>query len=494
VHDAEEVPAAPDLRAVPPIPAQRAPLPSEYFPSTHPLPAVEVGDLPPLMLVPGTHPMPLPPPSRRRGRGLLVGAALTLAAALALGAGAVYVNRSPLAPLSLDERAAAAGAESAPKTPQDAAIAVLKAQAAALLAGNEPGWLAAVDPGQPKLRSRYRSMFRSLRGLGVSHFAYNTTVDPVDPKTGLVFVTAQAEYCYATDKCPEEKYNVSDGPPTISQDLTFKKVGDRYVISKLSSRKSRDRQQPAPWESGDLVFLAGKRVTVAGNRGQQKYFKQVLAAAEKAAIVNDRFAGLVGNSQKRYRVYVAGAKQWKTWYGGITDKWVIGYAMPLSDSGSDVVLNISAVRTDSEVLATTMQHELAHVVTLGAAYRTSSGTGDMWLEEGIAEYIGWYPRSATDSWRRSAVRSLLAGSKRPKSIAVPAPGDDAGPDASDAFYGLGHFTADCLARKYGQGALFDFVRLYLRENRDLDPASREAFGKPFATVDKTCMSWIRDKV
>ena len=481
----------------PAIPGQRAPLPGELFPSTHPLPPapVEVGDLPPLMLAPGTSPLPLPP-LRRRGRNLLIGAGLTLAAVLAVGAGAVYVDRAPLA---LDERAAAAGPEPTaaqpPRTPAEAADAALEAQATALLAGDEQGWLAAVDPGQAKLRARYRSMFRSLRGLGVSHFAYHTSIDPVDAKSATVEVTADAEYCFSTDKCPEEKDNVSDGPPTVTHNLTFKKVGARYVISKLITAKSRDLQEPTPWETGDdLVLLSGKRVTVAGDRRERRYFKQVLAAAEKAAAVNDRFAALVRNPQQKYRVYVAGAEQWKTWYGGITDKWVIGYAMPLNDSGSDVVLNISAVRTDSQVLATTIQHELAHVVTLGGAYRTSGGSGDMWLEEGIAEYIGWYPRSATDSWRRSAVRSLLSSGKRPKSIAARAPGDDAGPGASDAFYGLGHFTADCMARKYGQGALFDFVRLYLRENRDLDPASREAFGKPFATVDKTCMAWIRDKV
>src|SRR5689334_16754817 len=211
------------------IPGQRAPQASEFFPSTHPLAQpfvqlpVEVGDLPP-----GIVPVPFPAPPSRRGRGLLVGAALALAAALAVGAGVVYVNR---APLSLNERAAAAGPEPTaartPLAPAEAAVAALKAQAAALLANNEKGWLAAVDPGQSKLRTRYTSMFRALRGLGVSHFAYQTSVDPVDAKSGTVQVTAEVAYCFSTDKCPEEKYNASDGPPTISQVLTFKKVSGR---------------------------------------------------------------------------------------------------------------------------------------------------------------------------------------------------------------------------------------------------------------------------
>jgi hypothetical protein len=234
-------------------------------------------------------------------------------------------------------------------------------------------------------------------------------------------------------------------------------------------------------------------VTLIGSRAERKYFKRVLPVAEKAAAVNDHFAGLVGNPQRKYRIYLAGAKQWKTWYGGVTDNWVIAYAMPLNAAGSDVVLNIAQLKNNRQIMASTIQHELGHVVTLGGTDRAGS-RGDMWLEEGIAEYIGWYPKSATASWRRDSVRSVINSSKRPKSIAASGLAGDASPAASDAFYGLGHFAADCLASKYGESALFDFVRLYLREERDLDPASREAFGKPFATVDKSCVAWIRDRV
>ncbi|GAA3350104.1 hypothetical protein GCM10020358_74740 [Amorphoplanes nipponensis] len=128
------------------------------------------------MLVPGAVPLPLPAP-RRRGRVLLIGAALSLAAALAAGAGIVYVNRSPL---SLDERAAAAGpaptAAATPPTPAEAANAALKAQAAALLGNDERAWLAAVDPARGKLRGQYRSMLLArCAALGVST---STTAPP----------------------------------------------------------------------------------------------------------------------------------------------------------------------------------------------------------------------------------------------------------------------------------------------------------------------------
>jgi hypothetical protein len=377
-----------------------------------------------------------------------------------------------------------------PLTPSEAADATLEAQAQALLRGDEKGWLAALDPSQAKLRTRYRTMFRSLRAIGVSHFAYRTSADTKAGKSGTIGVTAQAEYCFSTDKCPQED---SDGQPWITQELTFKSVQGTWLITAQTSKKSRKEQQPTPWESGELVLQQGKRVTLIGTSAEKKYFQMVLPVAEKAALVNDRFAGLVGNPQKKYRIYLAGAKQWKTWYGGVTDKWVIAYAMPLNAAGSDVVINIAQLKNNRQIMASTIQHELGHVVTLGGTDRAGT-RGDMWLEEGIAEYIGWYPKPATASWRRESVRAVVQSSKRPKSIAASGLDGDATPAASDAFYGLGHFAADCLARKYGQGALFDFVRLYLREERGLDPASREAFGTPFATVDKACVAWIRDRV
>ena len=61
----------------------------------------------------------------------------------------------------------------------------------------------------------------------------------------------------------------------------------------------------------------------------------------------------------------------------------------------------------------------------------------------------------------------------------------------DTFYGLGHFAVDCMAQKYGERKLFEFVKLTLREDNTYDMASREAYGVPFKTVDKGCLTWIK---
>ena len=85
------------------------------------------------------------------------------------------------------------------------------------------------------------------------------------------------------------------------------------------------------------------------------------------------------------------------------------------------MLNLAKLKTDEELLATTVQHELAHVVTVGRVHhRADRGRSDMWLKEGIAEYIAWHPRPATTSWRRPAVSDVVHGSRPPTTIAVAA--------------------------------------------------------------------------
>ena len=214
----------------------------------------------------------------------------------------------------------------------------------------------------------------------------------------------------------------------------------------------------------------------------------MLAAAEKASAVADRFAAYLDNRQRRYRIYLADEKSWKTWYGGSDRRWWVGYAVPLHAAGSDVVLRSSKLIGNPAQLAVTIQHELGHVATL-AGTTTTQDSADGWLTEGIAEYIGAYPKAAKQSHSRYGLRqrtfkTIVAGQLTGKASAR----------AVDAFYGLGHFAADCMAEKYGERRLLTFVDLVLRRNETNDDASRAAYGRSFASVDKACVTWIRAQI
>ena len=414
----------------------------------------------------------------------VVAVALVLAA-LGISTGVVILRPQGPPPAS----ARVAPAPPRPPTAFERAADVLRVQAAALLAGDEKGWLAAVDPGQPRLRARYRAMFRSLRALGVSHLRYHPYAR-AGARRGTVAVGADLAYCFGLTACPAWRRNAGEGPPRITQALTFRRVDSRYVITRLSADGAND-MQPTPWE-GDLALARGRRVTVAAARSQAGHLPRVLAIAEKAAAVTDRFAGYVGNPQRRYRVYLADDKAWKSWYGGVDAKWTVGYAVPLNATGTDVVLRMSALR-DRRLLATTLQHELGHVVTVGGV-TSRDAARDRWLSEGVAEYIGWSPTSARQSWNRYGARAAFRGGRQPRTIAAKPFRARADVRTVDTFYALGHFAADCMAARYGERRLFTFVRLVLRDGKPYDRAARTAFGTPFATVDRRCRAWIRDRV
>jgi hypothetical protein len=427
--------------------------------------------------------------SRGRGRTLAVIAGVTVALiAITVGAVVIWPSREPAAVAQPQPR------PSLPPTPFEQAVNILDRQAAALLKGDERAWLAPVDRDRPALVARYRSIFRNLRGLGVSHAEFHAS-PRLDGNPGAVTANAAFGYCFNGVACPSWRSESGDGPPKMMQLLIFELINGKYTITVLADGlgAGSNRTQPAPWDGDELVFARGKRVTVAAAHSQAKHVKKVLAAAEKAAVVADRFAGRVGNPQKRYRVYLADDQAWKKWYGGDRPKWSIGYAVQLNSTGTDVLLRAGKALRTRRQLAFIIQHEFGHVVTLAGLTRSHT-TGNKWLVEGIAEYIGAYPRAAnnTGNWNILAAEFRREGA--PTTIATESLADDADDRTVDRLYAMGHFAASCMADKYGERKLFAFVSRVLRQGDIPDRAARAAFGRSFDAVDKACLKWIKDNV
>src|SRR5262249_18286147 len=146
---------------------------------------------------------------------------------------------------------------------------------------------------------------------------------PVKGDATAVSMRVDLVYCFSDDMCPKSPATEWEKAPRIQQKLTMRPMGGRYVISAEALGPDPDFHQPTPWENGDLTFAQGKRVVVAAGAGEQKYLRTVLPVAEKAASVADHYAALNGTPQRRYRIFLASEKQWKTWYGGENDKWAI---------------------------------------------------------------------------------------------------------------------------------------------------------------------------
>ncbi|MFD0518282.1 hypothetical protein [Paractinoplanes durhamensis] len=156
---------------------------------------------------------------------------------------------------------------------------------------------------------------------------------------------------------------------------------------------------------------------------------------------------------------------------------------PLGEAGADVVINPSRLRT-TEALREVIQHEFGHVATIGGV---TSRHEDMWLVEGVAEYIGAQPKRAADTYNRKALR-------RPTVLAARPLRDGAGDKEVAAFYAQGHFAMDCLVTAFGEPRAMEFVRLRLRLGTELDEAARSVFGTDFRHVTTTCVNWMGHQV
>jgi hypothetical protein len=426
-----------------------------------------------------------PPEPRRRWWWVAVLAVVALAAAAAAIVVLPFGSRTPAS--GLGAAPAAAATPTTPPSPYELAVKALADQATALTRHDRTGWLAAVDPKQPALRKHFAQLYSSFQSLHVTQFSYQSSTG--GKSDGPVELNSEMIFCLSQKDCPSLVPGSDNGPSHIPEKLTLKELNGRWVISKVGKGSYKTQLQPYPWEAGDMVYAQGSRVTVGAPKSLSGQLKTVLTIADKAARTDDRFAAMVGNSQLRYRVFLATDKAWKTWYGGNDASYAVAYTIPTGSAGSDVVLHMPKLKDDRAELKVVLQHEMAHVATLSNL--TSTDDPDLWLMEGVADYIGWLPQHTRQDWNFPDVRDALHGSKPPRSMVESQLKDDASDRAVARFYGLGHFAVECLATKYGEARTMNFVRLKLRVQEDIDDASRIAFGAPFKTVDKGCMTWMK---
>jgi hypothetical protein len=364
---------------------------------------------------------------------------------------------------------------------------VLDAHAAALVRGDEAGWLAAVDPARADLVDRYRKLYATLRTLQVTGWIYHSE-EPPHPVLGAArdALTAHVQIivCFQGTFCPGwDVAEVRETVPFVQQDVDLERnAAGSYVI--VGQRYPIGEPEP-PWAQADLSFVKGRRVTVGASGRMAERLAAAAPVADRAAEAADWYAGRTGTKINGYRVFLADDEEWQTWYGGQWSDYAGGYAVPTSGSDMDVVVKASELASDDD-LAALLRHEFGHVVTLTGVLDTSPD--DQWLAEGVAEHIAHSSELADRTDSGEVVRSLRV---LPSSIALETLPEDASAERATEFYAIAHTGVSCLAQRYGDDKLLAFVRAVFVEHRAYDAASTTAFGKPWATVDKDCVGYIR---
>jgi hypothetical protein len=430
---------------------------------------------------------------RLRAALLVALSCAVLTPAAAIGFDAVHRTSSTLAPAGVvaplpaaprpAERPVPPLERAQPIVPQPAAAgsdhlptgiaAALDAQTAALLRGDLGGFLAPVAPDNATLRAALTRRFNVLRALRVAVWS-EAAGDPTGNADGVWKLPVQVTYCFVVPDC---------APLSMSIPTSWTESAGTTRLITFGDSAAADLG-PRPWEASDLRAAIGRRVLVASPARYAARLPALLAAAEKAAAVTDRFARW-GTPPGRYVVYLAGPGEWGKWYGVAQQPWVAAFAMPLTDVATEVVLNVDHV--DARDITDVLRHEFTHVVTLAGVDR--SYPHSWWLVEGIAEYVrvtgGPRPFDGLGDVRRLLHNGLWSGD-----VALDSPPANAIASDVNGRYGVAYLAVKRLADRFGEATMLDFFGAVVRDGEPLDKAARSAFGVPWATVSADCAAAV----
>ncbi|ASW58021.1 hypothetical protein CIK06_26135 [Plantactinospora sp. KBS50] len=351
-------------------------------------------------------------------------------------------------------------------------------QSTALLAGDEDGFLAVADPDGSAIDT-LRHQFAALRALHVRVWQAEVAArpTPVEGKPREWRFAVTYRYCFETADCTPSQLDVGT------------RWADGGALPRLVAvdPPDPDTNGPRPWQVNDLVALAGPRTTVASTPALRGKLPDLLARAERAAAVADRYA-VGGTPPDRYLIFYAGHAEWNRWYGGDLPEWTGGYAVPVGAGQHDVVLNADELADSQAELDPLLRHEMTHVASL--ADRKQVGTEDWWLVEGLAEQAAANGRRPRLSRDLDEVRRVVDGDWDGR-LADLRPADDAADWRVVGGYGASYLAVHHLVERFGQQPVIEFFRLVLRDGRSLEQASRLAFGGAWRPLSQDCVEYVR---
>ncbi|MDP9798001.1 hypothetical protein J2S43_006513 [Catenuloplanes nepalensis] len=484
-------PGPPPAESVPrSIPAQwRSPLASSApIPDDYPFPRLPQFDsIPPSWYAP-----PPPPPRKRRGRTAVIVLAVfaALAAATAVAVYPVLTGRDA-------DATAAPAVTGPPASPGPSALsyervpwiryqidAALQAQAAALLAGDENGFLAPVAEGGTELTRDLRRRFETLRAMQVTAWSEEMIGAPT-PVTGKGGrdewrVVVDLRHCFVVPEC------TVDGLRAETRWVETPAQGLRMVAFAPSEAEENG---PRPWEVTNLTVSVGARTVVGVTPKYARRLPELQKQAEAAALLADRYVRGDAGPVDRYRIFMADGKEWQRWYGGEDLEWAAGFAVPTGEARLDVVLNLSEMPED--FIDDTLRHELAHVATLrGADY--SDDDDSWWMIEGIADYVDELGVPVSEYDEADLVARYAGEVDMKDGVVVPPPDADTEDWQVAARYGVGYYAVRRISERFGEPAMLAFFDAVVRDGKTLKDAAPATLGKDWDDVNRDCLAYLEE--
>ncbi|GAA2396966.1 hypothetical protein Cme02nite_60740 [Catellatospora methionotrophica] len=492
--DGSSIPPAPApavrIQPFPAVPAQRS---APDAPVEQPGPVVQAEQpAPGAMPVPGTQPVPnvpypyptlWPDPAvlhrPRRRWGLVVA---LVAGGLTLVCGAVGGLAVVVVPPVL-EQLAEAGTDTPGTAPSprpgdpvsvrqawvkeriDKALAV---QNKALIAGDEQGYLSMVDPTATSALDGLRIQFRSLRAMKVASWT-DRGYQP-SPTGDEWTVRLNSTPCFVVASCSESR------TPSV---MRWRVEGDKAV---MVGWEPGDKNGGPPWQTDELVALAGARTVVATTPVYERQLPLLLREAEKAAKVADKYA--VGSPPVRYPVYYADSREWERWFGGKLPDWAGGYAYAVTNDRYELVLNGDYLLQGG--MGDMMRHELTHASSLAGS---TGGYGAWWLVEGLAEEAAMNGAKPAAYPSLDEVRTFAKTWKG--DLSVVAPGRTTAQGAVAGSYGVAYLAVHRLIARFGFAKAMAFFKSVLHQSREAALAAPAVLGLSWTVVQRDLVDYVR---
>ncbi|WBB66248.1 hypothetical protein [Micromonospora sp. WMMD812] len=394
-----------------------------------------------------------------------------LPAVLVLGVLRERGDRAALAPVdaAADDPATRAGRDLA-----DRMAAELDRQSDALLAGDRAGFLAIAEPAA---HADLRRRFAALRALKVTTWRAEVTELPTAApgRAGEWRLLVRYQYCFVVPGCR---------PSPLLIGTRWRATADRprlLAVEESTSAETGTR----PWEVSDLVVATGARTVVATTPALRGRLPGLLADAEAAATVADRYAP-AGEIPDRYRVFYAGRAEWARWYGGGRPKWTGGYAVTVGGGHHEVVLNADGLTPAGQ--DDLLRHELTHAASLPD--RGAPGKATWWLVEGLAEYAGADGQPVDRYGGLAEVRRLVQGGWTGRLDGI-VPADDAPADQVAGSYGLGYLAVRHLVDRFGEERVLAFFAAVVRDRIPIGRAAEQVLGEPWPALHDECVDYVR---
>ncbi|MEV6691788.1 hypothetical protein AB0M35_10025 [Micromonospora sp. NPDC051196] len=456
----------------------------QLFPS-YPTPTDATSTGMPAVVPPARH---VAPPARRRRWPLWAG---LVAVVLVLSCGVPAVL---LADGFRDARGGVAAPSASPsENPTTLAArqvaerikAQLDKQSAALLGGDRAGFL---EIARPAVHKDLRRRYAALRALRVTRWEGHPSGLPTTAgRAGEWRLQVEFRYCFVLPECQTSPVVVEtrwrDGAQPRLLALGRSKTSP-YVIGRMNGQPGN-----LPWELNDLVSAVGKRTMVATTPAYRHRLPGLLKRAEAAAKVADTYV-VTGRAPDRYRIFYAGPKEWKRWYGGEQPSWGAGYAINVGGGHYEIVLGPDSLNYGPHV-EELLRHELTHAASLPEKDYTDEST--WWLTEGLAEHAGADGQPVGRYDGLSETRRFVRGDWNGKLESV-MPDHDTAEGRVAGSYGIAYLAVRYLVDRFGEERVLAFVKAVVHDLRIPAQTSEEFFDEKWATLHKAAVAYIRSAV